>query len=103
MPLATRPATAPVRPGLVGAPCRKAANMHAKGPIDRNGISIKQNWAFVPTSLDHHAVSGVTMSSAATATMSSIGAANQAQAQKPAETPGVRETREKSRRRRRQT
>ena len=88
MPLARSPAIAPASPGLVGAPCRKASNMHAKGPMDRNGIRIKQNLAFAPTSLGSQVKAGITMSSAATATASSAGAANQAHAQMPVGTPG---------------
>ena len=42
MPLAAKPATAPARPGLDGAPSRSAASRQASGPIESKGMSALQ-------------------------------------------------------------
>src|SRR5580704_10222827 len=51
MPLAAKPATAPARPGLDGAPSRRAASRQASGPIESRGISVRHKRALSPTRL----------------------------------------------------
>jgi Protein of unknown function (DUF692) len=45
MPLAAKPATAPARPGLDGAPHRSAASREASGPIESKRISVRHKRA----------------------------------------------------------
>src|SRR5580704_17641230 len=74
MPLAAKPATAPARPGLDGAPSRSAASRQASGPIESKGISVRQKRALWPTRRGIHWLSGRTRSSATAAPASNAGA-----------------------------
>src|SRR5580704_2575951 len=74
MPLAAKPATAPARPGLDGAPSRNAASRQASGPIESKGISVRQKRALWPTRRGIHWPSGRTKSSTTAAAASNAGA-----------------------------
>src|SRR6202163_1469844 len=74
MPLAPKPATAPARPGLEGAPSRSAASRQASGPIESKAISVRQKRALWPTRRGIHWLSGRTKSSTTAAQASSAGA-----------------------------
>src|ERR1700682_4243881 len=74
MPLAPKPATAPARPGLDGAPSPSAASRQASGPIESKGISVRQKRALWPTRRGIHWLSGRTKSSTTAAQASSAGA-----------------------------
>src|SRR5580704_7221258 len=78
MPLAAKPATAPARPGLDGAPARSAASRQASGPIESRGISVRHRRALRPTSCGIHWLWGRTRSSITTAQASSAGAIDSA-------------------------
>src|SRR6266853_2505687 len=74
MPLAAKPATAPARPGLDGAPSRSAASRQASGPIESKGMSVRHKRACWPTRRGIHWLSGRTKSSTTAAQASSAGA-----------------------------
>src|SRR5260370_41249323 len=89
MPLAARPATAPARPGLVGAPSRNASSRQASGPLESNGISVKQLRAFEPTIRVIQRDGGTTMSSTRTPVTRTTGEIGKAQPHHPKDAPGL--------------
>ena len=88
MPLAARPATAPVRPGRMGAPYRRATSKQASGPVARSGIATRHTSALLPTNRAPHVVSGMARSSASTARPNRTGAAASARLHGPSGAAG---------------
>src|SRR5271169_6625513 len=89
MPLAARPAMAPAKPGLVGAPTLKAKSRQASGPMESSGINVTQFRAFEPTSRVIQRDGGTARSSARTPVAKTTGEIAKAQPDNPKEAPGL--------------
>src|SRR5688500_18847143 len=64
MPPETRPASAPARPGLDGAPNLRAAKKASKVPVESKQIEKKQKSGLMPIIRDSQVDDGITTSSA---------------------------------------